>query len=109
MVAEQRCSAASLVDVLVPPIMEEIVKIVKTVLQEQISERIRKQIDDVFLPQIVDQVTEVPKTSNCVRTSQRAVEQIFDVPVPEMVNQLVEASKTVPPRQNPAADCGADR
>ena len=84
-------SAASLVDVLVPPIMEEIVKIVKTVLQEQISERIRKQIDDVFVPQIVDQVTEVPKTSNCERTSQRAVEQIFDVPVPEMVNQLVEA------------------
>ena len=36
--------AERIVDVLVPPIMEEMVKVVKTVLQERISERIRKQI-----------------------------------------------------------------
>ena len=54
MVAEPGRSAASLVDALVPPIMEEIVKIVKTVIQEQISERIRKQIDDVFVSQVVE-------------------------------------------------------
>ena len=42
MVAEHGCP--HIVDVLVPPIMEEIAKVVKTVLQEQISERIRKQI-----------------------------------------------------------------
>ena len=93
--AEQRCSAASLVDVLVPPILEEIVKVVKTVLQEQISERIRKQIDDVFVSQIVDQVTEVPKTSNRDRTLQCTAEQIFDVPGPEMAKQLVEVPETV--------------
>ena len=89
MVAERRgCSAASLVEVLVPLIMEEIAKVVKTVLQEQISERIRKQI--------VEQATEVPKTSSRDRTLQRAVEQILDVPVPEMVTQLLEVPKIIP-------------
>ena len=75
-------------DVRVPPIMEEIARVVKTVLQEQISERIRKQI--------VEQATEVPKTSSRDRTLQRAVEQILDVPVPEMVTQLLEVPKIIP-------------
>ena len=92
-----------------PPIMEEIVKVVKVVFQEQIAERICEQIADVDGSQVAEQDTEVSKTSNCDRTLQRAVEQIFDVPVPEMVNQLVEVPETVFPRQNPAADCGADR
>ena len=88
MVAEQRgCSAASLVEVLVPLIMEEIAKVVKTVLQEQISERICKQI--------VEQAAEVLKTSSRDRTLQRAVEQILDVPVPEMVTRLLEVPKII--------------
>ena len=94
MVAEP--GASQIVDVLVPLIMEEIVKIVKTVLQEQISERIcetdRRRL---HVSQIVEQVTEVPKTSNCDRTLQCTAEQIFDVPGPEMVKQLVEVPKTV--------------
>ena len=100
MVAERRSDAARLArriaDVLVPPIMEEIVKVVKVVFQEQIAERICEQIADVDGSQVAEQDTEVSKTSNRDRTLQRAVEQIFDVPVPEMVNQLVEAPKTVP-------------
>ena len=86
---------ASLVDALVPPI-EEIVKVVKTVLQEQISERIRKQIVDVHVSQVVAQATEVPKTSSRDRSLQCTAEQSLDVPVPEMVRQLVEVPKTVP-------------
>ena len=96
----QQCTSERIpkhvVDVLIPLIMEEIVKAVKAVPLERISERICERIADVYVSQIVEQVTEVPKTSNCDRTSQRAVEQIFDVLVPEMVNQLVEAPKTVP-------------
>ena len=89
MVAEQRGgSAAPLVDALTPLIMEEIAKVVKTVLQEQISERIRKQI--------IEQATEVLKTSSRDRTLQHAVEQIPNVPVPEMVTQLLEVPKIVP-------------
>ena len=95
MVAEHGCSAASFVDALVPSIMEEIVKVVKTVLQERISERIRKQIVDVFVSQVVEQVTEMPKTSNLDRTLQCTAEQIFDVPVPEMVKQSSEMPKIV--------------
>ena len=70
MVAEHGRSAASLVDALVPPIMEEIVKVVKTVLLEQISERIRTQIGDVYVSPVVEQVTEVPKTSSRDRSLQ---------------------------------------
>ena len=98
MVAEHGCPhvAECILDVLVPPIMEEIAKVVKTVLQEQISEGIRKQIVDVCVSQIVEQATEVPKTSSRDRTLQRAVEQILDVPVPEMVTQLLEVPKIIP-------------
>ena len=96
MVAEQRCSAASLVDVLIPLIMEEIVEIIKVVLQERISERIREQTVDVHVPRVVEQVSEVPKTSSRDRTLQCAAEQIPDVPVPEMVTQLLEVPKIIP-------------
>ena len=49
-------------------IVEEIVEVVKTLLQEQISERIRTQIGDVNVSQIVERVTEVAKTSSRDRT-----------------------------------------
>ena len=84
MVAEHRSDATRLarqiVDVLVPPIMEEIAKVVKTVLPEQISERIRKQIVDVYVSQVVEQVTEVPKTSSRDRSLQCTAEQTFVFP-----------------------------
>ena len=82
MVAEHGCPhvAECIVDVLVPPILEEFAKVAKTVLQEQIFE----------------QASEVPKTSSRDRTLQRAVEQILDVPVPEMVTQWLEVPKIKP-------------
>ena len=65
MVAERRSDAARLARriayVLVPPIMEEIVKVVKVVFQEQIAERICEQIVDVDGSQVAEQDTEVPK------------------------------------------------
>ena len=109
MVAEQRCSAASLVDVLVPPIMDEIVKVVKTVLQEQIAERIRTQIGDFYVSPVVEQVTGLPKTSSRDRSLQCTAEQSLDVPVPENGETVGGSAEDRFPRQNPAADCGADR
>ena len=79
--------AKHIVDVLVPLITEEIVEVLKTVFQEQISERICKQI--------VEQAAEVLKTSSRDRTLQRAAERIPKVPVPEMTKQLVEVPETV--------------
>ena len=87
--------AQHIVDVLVPLIAEEIVKVVKTVLQEQISEKICQQIDDVFVSHVVEQVTGLPKTPSRDRTLQCAAEQIPNVPVPEMVEQLVEVPETI--------------
>ena len=90
MVAEHGCPhvAERIVDVLVP-------QVVKTVLQQQICERIRKRSVDVYVSQFVEQAIEVPKTSSRDRTLQRAVEQILDVPVPEMVTQLLEVPKII--------------
>ena len=87
--------AEHIVDVLVPLIMEEIVEVLKTVFQEQISEKICKQIGDVYVSQVVEQVTEVPKTSSRDRTSQCTAEQILDVPAPEMVKQPVQAQDRI--------------
>ena len=74
MVAERRSDAARLArriaDVLVPLIMEEIVEVLKTVFQEQISEKICTQIGDVYMSQVVEQVIEVLKTSSRDRNLQ---------------------------------------
>ena len=43
------------------------------------------------------------------RISQYTMEQTLDVPMPEMVKQLAEVPEDRFPRQNPVADCGADR
>ena len=107
MVAEH--GASHFVNVLVPLIMEEIVKAVKAVPLERISERICERIADVHVSQIVEQVTEVPKTSNRDRTLQCTAEQIFDVPGPEMVKTVGESAGDRFPKRSPAADCGADR
>ena len=100
MVAEHRSDASRLarriVDVFVPLIMEEIVEVVKTFLQEHICERIRTQIGDVNVSQIVERVTEVAKTSSRDRTLQCTAEQILDVPVPEMVKQLFPCRRLFP-------------
>ena len=54
--------AEHITNVLIPLIMEEIVEVIKVVLREWISERIREQIVDVHMPRAVEQVTEVAKT-----------------------------------------------
>ena len=94
MVAEP--GASQIVDVLVPLIMEEIVKAGNAVPRERIAQRICEQIVDVGGSQIAEQDTEAPKTSSGDRTVQRAVEQIPDVPVPEVVTRLLEVPKIIP-------------
>ena len=101
--------SASVVVHLIIPHREEIVKVVKTVLQEEISERICKQIDDVFVSQVVEQVTGLPKTSSRDRSLQCTAEQIFDVPGPGNGETVGGSAGDRFPGKNPAADCGADR
>ena len=96
MVAEQRGgSAASLVDALIPLIMEEVIEAINVVLRERIAKRICEHIVDVHKSQVVAQATEEPKTSSRDRTSQCTVEQILNDPVPEMVTQWMEVPNTV--------------
>ena len=100
--------AEHIVDVLVPLIMEEIVEIIKVVLQERISERICEQTVDVHVPRVVEQVSEVPKTSSRDRTLQCAAEQNPNVPVPKMVTQLLEVPKIIPQDRILQQTSGAD-
>ena len=96
MVAEQRgCSAASLVDALIPRIMEEIAEVINAVPRERIAERICELIVDVDVSQVVAQGSEVSKTSGRDRTLQCTADQILDVPVPEMMTQLVQVPNAV--------------
>ena len=96
MVAEQRGgSAASLVDAIIPLIMEEIVEAINAVPRTRIAKRICEHIVDVDGSQVAKQDTEVPKTSSRDRTSQCTLEQILNVPVPEMVTQLVDVPNIV--------------
>ena len=92
----QQRTAEHIVDVLIPLIMEEIVEIIKVVLQERISERIREQTVDAHVPRVVEQVSEVSKTSSRDRILQCAAEQNPNVPVPKMVTQLLEVPKIIP-------------
>ena len=65
-----------IVVLLVPLVVEENFKVVKAVLQEQISERICKQIMDAHVSQVVEQVAGVLKTSSRDRTVQYTVQVI---------------------------------
>ena len=78
---------ASLVDALIPLIMEEIVKVINAVPRERIAKRICEHIVDVDGSQVAEQDTEVPKTSSRDGTSQCTVEQILDVFVPKTISQ----------------------
>ena len=69
----------------------------------------RRSIVDVLVPQAVEQVLEVPKIPSRDRILHCTVEQILDVPVLEKAEQLAGSAEDRIPRQNPAANCGADR
>ena len=106
MVAEQRGgSAASLIDALIPLIMEEIVEAVNAVPRERIAQRICEQIVDVDGSQVAEQDTEAPKTSKprpnlvaCSGTDSRC-SRAGDG------DTVVGSTEDHTPRQNPAADC----
>ena len=83
-------------NVLVPLTIEEIVEVVKVVLRERISERIREQIVDVHVPRAVEQVTEVAKIkefSVLAKTIEEKMVRVetLAVEVEKMRSELFEA------------------
>ena len=92
--------AEHIMNVLVPLIVEEIVEVVKVVLRERISERIREQIVDVHVPRAVEQVTEVVKTKEISVLAKTIEEQTvrvetLAVEVEMMRSELFEAERAL--------------
>ena len=48
-----------IVDVPVPPVVEEILEVIKVIPQVRVSERIVEQIVDVPVPQVMEEIVEV--------------------------------------------------
>ena len=83
---------------LIPLIMEELVEVIKVVLPERISERIREQIVDVHVPRAVEQVAEVAKTKEISVLAETIEEKMvrvetLAVEVEKMNSELFEATK----------------
>ena len=92
--------AEHIMNVLVPLIMEEIVGVIKVVLLERISERIRERIVDVHVPRAVEQVTEVAKTKEISVLAKTIGEQTvrvetLAVEVEKMRSELFEAERAL--------------
>ena len=90
--------AERVMNALIPLIMEEIVEVIKVVLPERISERIREQIVDVHVPRAVVQVTEVAKTKEISVLAETIEEKMvrvetLAVEVEKMNSELFEATK----------------
>ena len=92
--------AEHIMNVLVPLIMEEFVEVVKVVLRERISERVREKIVDVHVPRAVEQVTEVAKTKEISVLAKTIEEQMvrvetLAVEVEKMRSELFEAERAL--------------
>ena len=88
--------AEHVTNVLVLLIVEEIVEVVKVVLRERISERIREQTVDVHVSRAVEQVTEVAKIkeiSVLAKTIEEKMVRVetLAVEVEKMRSELFEA------------------
>ena len=90
--------AEHVMNALIPLIMEELVEVIKVVLPERISERIREQIVDVHVPRAVEQVTEVAKTKEISVLAETIEEKMvrvetLAVEIEKMNSELFEATK----------------
>ena len=92
--------AEHIMNVLIPLIVEEIVEVIKVVLRERISERVREQIVDVRVPRAVEQVTEVAKTKEISVLAETIEEKMvrvetLAVEVEKMRSELFEAERAM--------------
>ena len=67
-------------DVPVPQMVEQLVKLPKTVSQDRIQQRTAEQIVDIPVPQVVEELVEVSRVFRQDRIQQRFVEQTDETP-----------------------------
>ena len=69
---------------------EQLVEVLKTILQDRIQKRTVEQIVDVPVPQVLKEMAEVSKSSRRDRRQQRSVEQFRDTPTTSLAEMIVE-------------------
>ena len=65
----------------VPQVVDEIVEVVRLILQERVQQRAVEQIVHVPVPQVVEEKAGVVQIIHQERISKRIVDRIVDVPV----------------------------
>ena len=69
---------------------EQLVEVLKTILQDRIQQRTVEQIVDVPVPQVLKELAEVSKRSRRDRIQQRSVEQSRETPTTSLAEMIVE-------------------
>ena len=69
---------------------EQLVEVLKTILQDRIQQRTLEQIVDVPVPQVLKELAEVSKSSRRDRIQQRSVEQFRETPTTSLAEMIVE-------------------
>ena len=69
---------------------EQLVEVLKTVLQDRIKQRTVEQIVDVPVPQVLKELAEVSKSFRRNRIQQRVVEQTIENPATSLAEMIVE-------------------
>ena len=69
---------------------EQLVEVLKTILQDRIQQRTVEQIVDVPVPQVLKELAEVSKSSRRDRIQQRSVEQSRETPTTSLAEMIVE-------------------
>ena len=69
---------------------EQLVEVLKTILQDRIQQRTAEQIVDVPVPQVLKELAEVSKSFRRDRIQQRSVEQSRETPTTSLAEMIVE-------------------
>ena len=69
---------------------EQLVEVLKTILQDRIQQRTVEQIVDVPVPQVLKELAEVSKSSRRDRIQQLSVEQSRETPTTSLAEMIVE-------------------
>ena len=83
-------SVERVLDVPVPEMVEQLVKLQKIVSEDGIQQRTVEQIVDVPVPQAVEELAEVFRVFSQDRIQQCAVEQTIDTPATSLAEMIVE-------------------
>ena len=92
---EQTCEkiCEQIVDVHVPQVVEQVLKVPKISSRDRILQGTVEQIFDVPVTEMAEQLVKLPNIVSQDRIQERTVQRIADIPVPPVVEELVDVFK----------------